>query len=86
MAKRKKIDLDKIPATLEKVAALIDREIDSLGEKPQLSDEESKRLINYATVLTNIYKDYRAQVVQIEKDLKARSKEEILAIVKAEAS
>lgn len=86
MAKRKKIDLEKIPLVLEKIASLVDREVDLLGAKASLSLEESKSLVAYATMLTTIYKDYRAEVSAIEKDLKGRTKEDILAIVKAEAS
>ncbi len=86
MAKKKKIDLEKIPLVLEKIACLVDREVDLLSAKASLTLDESKSLVSYATMLTTIYKDYRAEVLAIEKDLKGRSKEDILAIVKAEAS
>lgn len=86
MAKRKKIDLDKIPETLQKIAALFDREVTQLSEKPTLSSEDAKTLISYAQVLTTMYKDYRAEVVAIEKELKTRSKEDIQAMIKAESN
>lgn len=87
MAKRKKkIDLENIPATLEKIAALIDQQIDSLAEKPELTKDDSKLLIDCATILTSMYKDYRQQITQIEKDLKTKSKEEIMSMIKADVS
>lgn len=86
MAKRKKrIDLENIPTTLEKIAALIDQQIDSLAEKPELTKDDSKLLIDCAAILTSMYKDYRAQIQQIEKDLKTKSKEEIMSMIKAES-
>lgn len=86
MAKRKKIDLDKIPETLQKIAALFDREVTQLSEKPILSSDDAKTLISYAQVLTTMYKDYRAEVVAIEKELKTKSKEDIQAMIKAESN
>jgi hypothetical protein len=86
MAKRKKIELENIPEVLEKIATLVNREVETFSTKPQLSIEESKILINYASVLSAIYKDYRAEVAVIEKDIKTLPKEEILKIVKAENS
>ncbi len=86
MAKRKKIDLDKIPETLQKIAALVDREVTQLSDKPELTTEDAKTIIAYAQVLTSIYKDYRAEVVAIEKELKTRSKEDIQAMIKAESN
>ena len=87
MAKpKKKIDLEKIPVVLEKIAALVDREVDILGAKASLSLEEGKSLVAFASMLTAIYKDYRAEIVAIEKDLKSKSKEEIQAIIKAESN
>ncbi len=81
---KKKIDLDKIPEVLEKIASLVDREVDILGAKPALTLEEGKSLVSYASLLSGMYKDYRAEVKQIEADLKGRTKEEVLAIVKAD--
>lgn len=85
MAKRK-IDLDKIPELLEKITSIIDKDIDELSNQKSLTEDESKRVIAYANTLTTIYKDYRAQIIQIEKDLKVKSKEDIMSIIKAEAS
>lgn len=81
-----KVDLERIPEVLEKIVAVVDREVEVLSSKDQLTDAESKNLIQYANTLTAIYKDYRAQILVIEKDLKSRSKEEILQIVKAEVA
>lgn len=86
MAKKKKIDLEKIPSVLEKIAALVDREVDSLANKPTLSLEEGKSLVAFASMLSTMYKDYRAEILAIEKDLKTKSKEEIQAIIKAESN
>ncbi len=86
MAKKKKlIELEDIPLVLQKVTALIDKEIDSLSAKPSLSFEDSKNLIAYSNALSTIYKDYRAEVTAIQKDLKSMSKEEIMMIAKAES-
>ena len=85
MAKKKKIDLDRIPTTLEKICALIDREIDVLTDKPSCTSEEAKNLIAYAGVLSALYKDYRAECLALSKDIKTKSKEDILAIIKAES-
>lgn len=86
MAKKKKIiELEDIPLVLQKVATLIDKEIDSLSAKPSLTFEDSKNLIAYSSALSTIYKDYRAEAAAIQKDLKSMSKEEIMAIVKAES-
>lgn len=82
--KKKSIELEDIPSTLQKITSLIDREIDTLGEKSSLSFEDSKNLIAYATALSNIYKDYRAEILSIQKDFKSKSKEEILAIINAD--
>ncbi len=81
----KRIDLELIPEIQEKITAVISREIDALGEKKELNDEESKRLIAYSSALSTMFKEYRAQVVQIEKELRGRTKEEILEIVKADS-
>lgn len=86
MAKKKKIDLEKIPLVLEKIASLVDREVDLLAAKDSLTIEEGKSIVAYATMLSGIYKEYKAEVKQIEQDLKTRSREDILAIVKAEAN
>lgn len=82
---KKKISLEKIPTLLERIVGLIDREIDQLSDKDSLSSEETKNLITYGTLLSGLYKDYRAEVLTIQKDLKSKSKEEILQIVKSEA-
>ena len=87
MAKpKKKIDLDKIPLVLEKITALVDREVDLLSEKASLSLEEGKSLVGYASMLSGIYKEYKAEILSIEKDLKSKSKEEIQAMIKAEGA
>jgi len=87
MAKpKKKIDLEKIPSVLEKIAALVDREVDLLGAKTALTLEEGKSLVAFASMLSTMYKDYRAEIVAIEKDLKSKSKEEIQAMIKSESN
>lgn len=84
MAKRKKIELENIPLVLEKIVSVMDREVDTLANRSSLSDAESRNLIAYSQALTAIYKDYRQEVLAIEKDLKSKTKEEIMAIVKTE--
>ena len=84
MAKKKKIDLEKIPLVLEKIVSLVDREIDLLGAKDSLTTEEGKSLVAYAGLLTTTYKDYRAEVKSIELSLKGMSKEDILTIAKVD--
>ncbi len=87
MAKpKKKIDLDKIPAVLEKIAALVDREVDNLANKTTLSLEEGKSLVAFASMLSTMYKDYRQEVIAIKKDLKELPKEDLQAIIKAESN
>lgn len=88
MARRKKeitvLELEDIPSTLQKIVGLMDREIDSLSQKGSLTPEDSKNLISYAGALSTIYKDHRAEVLAIQKDLKTRSKEEIMAMISAD--
>lgn len=86
MAKRKKIALENIPAIVEKVVAVIDREVDSLSAKATLTDAESKNLIAYTQLLCGVYKDYRAEVIEIKKELKGKTKEEIQEMIKAEVN
>lgn len=86
MAKRKKIDLEKIPDTLEKIVAIMDREVENLAAKPSLSTEEAKVLIAYQTALTSTYRDYRADVKAIKEELKGKTKEELQQLIKAEAN
>ncbi len=86
MAKKKKIiELEDIPLVLQKVASLIDREVESLSAKPSLTFEDSKNLIAYSSALSTIYKDYRAEVSAIQKNLKDMSKDEIMSIISAES-
>lgn len=86
MARKRKIDLEKIPELLQKAVTLMDRELDSLADKPQLSTDESKTLINYVQTLSALYKDYRQEVIQIKKELKEMPKDELMTLIKAEAS
>lgn len=85
IAKPKKIQLENIPLLLEKAINLMNQEINYLMEKDKLSIEDRKDLISFTTAASAIYKDYRAEVLQIEKDLRLKSKEEILDIIKSEA-
>lgn len=80
----KKIQLDDIPEIVEKAVALIDREITILAEKEFLNLEESKNLVSYIGVLTNVQKDYRAEIKQIKEDMKGLSKETLMQMVKSE--
>jgi hypothetical protein len=80
----KKIELEDIPEVLATAISLVNKELISLSKKEQLSFEDSKNLISYCTVLTNVYKDYRQQVSDIQRDLRMKSKEEILEIIKSE--
>ena len=87
MAKRtKKMDLEKIPEIQNKVVTLVNREVDVLTEKDALTNEEAKNLIAYSAVLSTLYKEYRAEVVAIKKDLKELPKEQLQAIIKAESN
>ena len=85
MAKKKKIVLEDIPEVLEKAVSLINQEITNLSAKPTLTTEESRLLIAYCDSLTVIYRDYRAQVAAIQADLKKKSPEEILQLVRSES-
>lgn len=78
------LELEDIPLTLQKIASLIDKEITVFTKKDSLSSEEAKNLIAYSGVLSTIYKDYRAEVLAIQKDLKSKTKEEILAMINAD--
>lgn len=85
MSKTKKIEIDDIPIVLEKIINIINKQVDLLSKKEELDNEDNKNIIGYATLLTNIGKDYRVQIVEIQKDIKTMSKEKIMSIVKAEA-
>jgi hypothetical protein len=86
MAKKAKKDLEKIPLILEKVVALVDKEIDNFLLKDELTSEDARNVINYSSLLVGMYKDYRAECLQIKKELKELPKEDILKIVKAEVN
>lgn len=86
MAKKKKIDLENIPKLLEKAVALVDRELDALADKHALTSEEGKTLIAYVGTLSALYKEYRQEVIQIKKELKEMPKEDLQALIKAEAN
>jgi hypothetical protein len=87
MAKRtKKMDLEKIPEIQGKVVSLINREVEVLADKDNLTAEEAKNLIAFSTLLSTLYKDYRAEVIAIKKDLKELPKEDLQKIIKAEAN
>lgn len=86
MAKKKSIDLEKIPTILQKAVSLIDRELDVLLSKPTLNTDESKILIAYTGTLSDLYKDYRQEVMAIKKELKELPKEDLQAIIKAESN
>lgn len=86
MAKRKKLDLEKIPDILQKATALIDKEITSYLEKDSLTSEESRNLVSYVSLLSTLYKDYRSEVTQIKKELKDLPKEDLTKLIKAEAN
>lgn len=79
---KKKIDLEKIPELLEKAAALIDREIKVMGDKEQLSSEDARNLIAYITALSSVYKEYRAEIKQIKEDLRGKTKEELMEMMR----
>lgn len=85
MAKSKKVELEKIPEVMEKIVAVIEREIDLFSIKDTgLTAEENRNLVSMAGTLSTIYKDYRAECIAIEKELKLHSKEDILKIVQVE--
>ena len=85
MAKRKRIDLSKIPQVQEEIVAIISRELYALEKKPSLSIQEGELMVKYANLLATVYKDYRAEAVQIEKDLKQKTKADIQRIIELEA-
>lgn len=81
----KKLDLEDIPIVLTKIVNIIDNQIDILKDKEDLDEADQRMILAYSTQLNVLYKDYRAEVLTIEKELKTKSKEDILNIVKAEA-
>jgi len=81
---KKHLELENIPLSLQKAVALMDREIDNLGAKEALTHEDAKNLIAYVSVLKDIYKEHRAEVIQIKKELKDIPKEELQRIFKIE--
>lgn len=82
--RKKKIALEDIPEVLEKAVTLMNQEITNLSNKPSLSNEEAKLLIAYCDSLTSMYRDYRTQEAAIKSDLKKKSPEELLQLVKIE--
>jgi hypothetical protein len=83
--KKRKVELDQIPAILEQAVGCISKEIESLSKKDELNADDVKNLINFTTTLREIYKDYRAEVKQLELDLKTKTKQNLLSIINAEA-
>lgn len=86
MAKRKRIDPDRIPEILEKITAVIDREVDNLSQKATLSHEDIRDLLSLQMALTTTYKEHRAEIKAMKEDLKGKSKEDLLQIIKAESA
>jgi hypothetical protein len=82
--RKKKIDLEKIPELLERAVAVISKELDALADKSDLTADEARTLISYCGLLSNIYKEYRAEVKALELDLKTKNKEAILQIINTE--
>jgi len=83
--KLKKIELEEIPVVLENIITIINKDVLDLMQKEEISSQDRKDLIGYATVLQTVFKDYRTQILEIKKDLKEMSKDQILSIVKSEA-
>ena len=86
MAKAKKMDLESIPQILQKATALINKEIDFLMKEEHLSTDQSRNFIAYIGLLSSLYKDYRAEVTALKKELKDLPKEDLAKIIKAEAN
>lgn len=84
VTKKKKISLDAIPDVIEKAIALIDNEINILGGKDSLSTEDSKNLVSFVTILSGVYKEYKAEVKAIKEEIKGTSKEDLLRIIKTD--
>jgi hypothetical protein len=84
MSKHRKIDLENLPAVLERAAALMDKEIITMSAKESLTPEDARNLISYTSTLRELYRDYRAEVKAIREELKGRTKEDLLALVKSE--
>ena len=84
MAKRKKIELENIPTLLKDIVSLMDLNIQFIAAKTELTNEDSRTIIALADALTKIYKDHRAEIAEIKKDLQGRSKEEILELINLE--
>jgi hypothetical protein len=83
MAKRKSIQLDQIPLILQQAVALMKQQMDQYSNK-ELTSDDAKTIIEISKTLTAIYKDYRQEVMSIEKDLKSRTKEEINELIRLE--
>ena len=83
--KKRKVELDQIPAILEQAVGCISKEIEALSKKDELTTDDVKNLINFTTTLREIYKDYRSEVKQLELDLKTKTKQNLLSIINAEA-
>ncbi len=87
MARKKKtISLEEIPLVQQKIISLIDSQVNSLSKKDDLTSDDCRNLIAFASTLQSIYKDHRAEVLEIKKELKSKSKDEILQIINAEGS
>jgi hypothetical protein len=84
MGKTTDIDLENIPDVLKKIVGVINQEVDRLSSKQNLELDEAKLLISYFQTLTTGYKEYRAEVLAIQKDLRSKSQSEILSMVRSE--
>jgi len=85
MVKKKRIDSENIPQILEKITAIIDREVDVLAAKADLSHDDRRDLLNLQAALGATYREYRAEVKQVKEDMKGMSKEQIQQIIKVDS-
>ena len=84
MVVKEKIELEKIPDILERITAIISREIKLLGTAEALSAEDARTLMAYQSALVSMYKDYRADYKIMKEEIKGKTKEELQQLIKAE--
>lgn len=80
--KTKKLSREDIPDLLDKILSLLNKEVDNLSAKEELSSEDVKNVILIANTTTSVYKEFKEELKTLQKDLNSLSKTEIARLAK----
>lgn len=79
------IEPEQIPEIQQKIIYLLNKQVDTfIAQASMLTADDLKSVLSIREALTSLYKDYRLEVLTIEKDLRARPQAELLELIKAE--